>query len=67
MTTSSPSLEQSDAEKAMLAWLAKADELMKDNEYWLYPSKQFVFDPESNEFYEFDAELNGLLLKQQQK
>lgn len=45
---------QSDAEKAMLAWLAKADELMKDNEYWLHP-------------YTFDPELNELLLKRQQR
>lgn len=41
---------QSDAEKAMTEWLARADELMKDDEHWLHP-------------YHFDPELNELLLK----
>jgi len=45
---------QSDAEKAMLAWLAKADELMKDNEYWLHP-------------YVYDQELEELLWKRRQQ
>ena len=46
--------DQSEGEKRMLEWLAKADELMKDNEYWLNP-------------YTFDPELNDLLLKRQQQ
>ena len=54
MTTSPPSLDQSDAEKAMLAWLAKADALMKDNEYWLHP-------------YVYDQELEELLWKRRQQ
>lgn len=58
---------QPDSEAKMFEWLAKADKIMENNEYWLHPERRLAFDPESNEFYEFDAELHELLLKRQQR
>ena len=42
--------KESVPERTVREWLAFADELMKDDPYWLHP-------------YNFDPELNELLLK----
>lgn len=43
-----------DAEREMFEWLARADEIMKDDENWLDP-------------FFFDRELNDLLLQRQNR